>query len=424
MNGTYLTGPIFGDAAVASIFADPATTDRLVRVEAVLAQVQAQLGIIPQAASDAIAAATSGLNIPSDTLRAGVAATGVPVPALVATLCDAVPAPHNDWVHWGATSQDIIDCERTLAVAACLDLFEARLASLLDSLERLSRFHAATVMAGRTRTQLATPITFGLRVANWAQPCIALENELSDLRALALRVQFGGASGAQTAIAPHGPAIADGLALALDLTAGVPWHTDRSPVRHVVFWASRLIAAIAKLATDTIISSRSEIGEVTAGVAGGSSTMPQKANPVTSEAILSIATVARAVEGGLTESAVHAEERDGSSWSAEWLLLPQLLECAGAALNHANRLIDTMLADTDAMAARLRDNPEVSAEAAVFALAAEHGRIKAQALVKEALANKKSLSDLAGPAIDPHNVVEPSAAIIDAIFAGRTKTPS
>ena len=423
MTGSFMTRPIFSDAKVAEIFGDTGFALRLLAVEAALARAQASLGVIPPEAGVEIDRAAIGMALDPDVLQAGVAAAGVPVPALVEALRQGVADPHKDWVHFGATSQDIIDCALLDGVRDAMALIEVRLTSLIDGLETLSGAHADITMAGRTRGQVATPITFGLRVAYWAQPCIALENDLGGLRDRIYRVQFGGASGAQTSVAPHGSAIAEALAVELNLAPSTPWHTDRTPLRHVAFWATGVITALAKIAQDTILSSRSEIGELSAGVAGGSSTMPQKANPVTAEAIASIAAVARGIEAGLAGAAVHGEERDGAMWAVEWHLLPQLLELTAAALTHANTLVSTMAPNTKAMADRLTANPEIMAEAAVFAVAPKLGRVKAQAVVKEALAKGAPLASVmkGGMAPDPKDVIAPCKTLSESIFAARKR---
>ena len=154
-------------------------------------------------------------------------------------------------------------------------------------------------MAARTRAQMATPITFGLRLAQWAQPLIELESEIEYLRANVLRVQFGGASGANTAVGPHGPGIAEALARELGLTPAAPWHTNRRGIALLAAWLGQLSSALAKIAGDLVLLSRSEVAEVALSSGGGSSTMPQKSNPVGPETILALCDVARAAANGL-----------------------------------------------------------------------------------------------------------------------------
>ena len=426
-----LEAPITGETEMAALWSDASLGAAMVRVEAALARVQGALGLIPTPAAQAIAA-LDGAFIPDPAvLAAGTAAAGVPVPALVAALRDALGDGAADWVHYGATSQDIIDTALILMAGQGVSLLAAGLASQIDDLQQVSADHAGTVMAGRTRGQLATPITFGLRVANWAQPLIGAEAALPDLRAVALRVQSGGASGAQTAIAPHGPAVSDALAADLGLTAGPPWHTDRTPLMRLADWLMQVITAEAKIARDVIVLSRGEIAELRAGLGGGSSTMPQKANPVTAEAILTTAHLAGALHGALLTAGGHAEERDGALWAVEWHCLPRLFELAAAAVRHGQVLARTLAPDVAAMQARVDAHPELWAEAVVFALAPDIGRVAAQALVKTVLADDRPFAQAlaahapegfdAAAVIDPARIVGPAGAVAADIFAARRR---
>ena len=429
MTDTFLTRPIFSDANMARCFGDAALTRAMLDVEAALARVQGNLGVIPNEAAAAISNCAEQLNVDADRLEQGVSESGVPVPALVAALREAVGSPHDDWVHWGATSQDIVDTGLSLIFRDALDLLETQVAGLIESLEAASLKHDTTLMIARTRGQLATPITFGLRVAQWAQPLIALEAELADLKRRVLKVQFGGASGSQSVVAPHGIATTEALAQVFGLAPAAPWHTDRSAHARMAGWLSGLVTACAKMAGDLILLGRSEIDEVRAGAGGGSSTMPQKSNPVTAEAIVSLSRVALACEAGLSASRIHAEERDGAMWSVEWLLLPQLFEATAAALRHATLLAGDLRPDEARMRQRMEDTPDVLAEAAVFALAPEFGRQKAAKLVQEALSEGEPLREAlrkAGPkdidwdaAFAPVRFSGPAAEIARSIFAAR-----
>lgn len=403
MDHTYMTAPIFGDDEMSAVFSNDAMTRNMLLFEAALAQSQVVTTLVPKDAADVIAAVARQCTIPAAHLEGGVMSAGVPVPALVGALRDAVGTPHADYVHYGATSQDVLDTAYVLAFRQALQQLEHRLSHLLDGLEAESRRHAETPMLGRTRSQLATPITFGLRVAQWAQPLISLDAELPSIRSRALRIQFGGASGNQSAVAPHGATIARGLARELDLENSPPWHTDRSGLHTLAGWLTRLVAGLGKIGRDLGLAARNEIAEARAGGGGGSSTMPHKSNPVTSEALQALTVAAQTYAAGVVASAVHDEERDGVAWALEWLFLPQLFGAAGAALHHASTLIETLKPDRAAMAARIEDVPAVMAERAVFSLAPSLGRAKANALVKSALAADRPFREAlsrAAPEID------------------------
>lgn len=330
-----------------------------------------------------------GRALPED-LRAGTVSAGVPVPALVAAL-RATAGPEGSWLHWGATSQDIVDCANVLQWRDMLDLLAARIGALLNALEKASLAQAHQPMAGRTRSQVAVPISLGLRIAQWAQPLIGLEQDLPGLRARLLRVQFGGAAGSASAVGDKGAALSAALAADLGLADSPCWHTDRSAVVVLGGWLTAVTAALAKLARDLIVMGRSEIAELRAGSGGGSSTMPQKSNPVAAEAIVTLADFVALLQPGLARAAAPLEERDGAAWSLEWLCLPQMGMATAAALRHAQSLAVSLRPDPDRMASQLAEEGGAAlSEAASFALAAHMPREAAQELVKGALAQARA----------------------------------
>ncbi|NDV02833.1 lyase family protein [Pseudoroseicyclus tamaricis] len=371
-------GALFADAEVGGLFSAGALTAAMTRVEAALAEAEAEVGVIPAEAGAEIARVLAGLQVDPALLAEGTASAGVPVPALVKALRAALPEAAAEWLHWGATSQDIVDGALVLQFGAALEVLEARLARTIGALKAASERHDELVMAARTRSQVATPVTFGLRAARWAQPLIAEGLALPEVRAR-MTVQFGGASGAGTAVAPHGPAISAALAARLGLSDGPAWHTDRGAVQALGQWAVRLTAGLGKFAQDLVLMGRTS--EASAGEGGGSSTMPQKANPVAAEAVLTLSRLVATLAPAL--STPHAEERDGAAWALEWLVLPQMLEATGAALAHAATLAETLRPNAEALRAPLTDGAAL-AEAASFALAPHMGRAEAQALVKRA----------------------------------------
>ncbi|MEM1362206.1 MAG: lyase family protein [Pseudomonadota bacterium] len=426
-HSSLLTSAIFGHSGLKSRFEDDALIAAMVQVEVTLARVQAELGLIPVEAAQAIADLPKAHAVSSSALVAGVADAGVPVPALVASLRQSLSEDAADWLHFGATSQDIIDTALCLCYQAALQDLEAGLATVIDTLESLSRAHAETLMIGRTRGQLATPITFGLRAAQWAQPLISRELDLPGLRESALRVQLGGAAGSQMVLGEMGPEVSRLLAEQLGLAAASPWHTDRSGIRKLAQWLSDMIMSMAKIGADVALMARGEIAEVSLANGGGSSTMPHKSNPVIAEALQSLTAVAAATNAGLASAAVHTEERDGANWPVEWALMPPLFEAAGAAISHAQKLLGGLEVRADAMAARLAATPEVKAEAAVFALARRVGRSEASRLVTIALASDQPLRqalpeipDLSwDEALSDRAFCAPAAVVAAEIFAKR-----
>jgi 3-carboxy-cis,cis-muconate cycloisomerase len=385
-----LTAPLLGDPEAADILSDARFIAQMITVEGAFARACGAVGLIAPEVAQEICARLDGRMLAPQDLGAGMASAGVPVPALVARL-RAEMGRAGDGLHWGATSQDIVDCAHVLQWRELLELLEGRLSRLLDSLHAHSDAQAQTLMAGRTRSQSATPITLGLRMATWAQPLIALEGEVPHLRAQVLRVQYGGASGAASATGAQSEALGAAFAQHLGLSPAPCWHLDRSGPQALGAWLVRLTAALGKLARDLILSGRSEIGEIRAGTGGGSSTMPQKSNPVAAEAILTLAQYTACLQPLLAQAAMPLEERDGAAWALEWLALPQMGMAAAACLRHALQLIDSLQPDRERMRAQLHAGcGAIMAEAASFALARHMARDTASAHVKEALATARA----------------------------------
>ncbi len=367
-------------------FSDAAELDAMVRVERALARAEAACGVIPDEAALAIDRGLADVVLDPAALAAGTAAAGVPVPALVAALRARLDPAAGQWLHWGATSQDIVDSALAVRLAMVLGILVARLDTLSATLAEAARRWRDLPMAGRTRSQVATPITFGLRVARWRQPLVPLRGDLAALLPRVARVQFGGAVGTNAAIAPQGPAVAAALAAELGLAASPSWHTDRSALGALAGTCAGVTGALGKMAGDLVLMGRSESGEARAGSGGGSSTMPQKSNPVAAETIGTLARFVAALATPMHLAALHAEERDGTAWSLEWLTLPQILVATAAALRHAQGLAETLEPDPVRMQAILDAGGGVAmAEAASFLLAGHMPRAEAQALVKRAV---------------------------------------
>ncbi|PVB62200.1 lyase family protein [Labrenzia sp. 011] len=425
---------LFSDAELAELLGDRSDVAHMVRFERSLATVQGRLGIIPQDAARLIAERLETADLDPAGLTSGTRSTGVPVPALVAALRTLVGEDAGHWLHWGATSQDVMDTAAVLQAKACLDILQRRLARLIDTLEAQSHRTAERLLAGRTRSQISTPITLGYRIAQWAHPLIDAENALAGLRASVLRLQFGGASGINSAITPDGTAVSAALAKELGLEDSPSWHVNRAPVLTLAGWLQQVCAGLAKMASDLVLLGRSDIAEVASGTGGGSSTMPQKANPVQAETIVALNRIALAAQAGLAAAADPAEERDGTKWPLEWMFLPQMLLATGTSLGHAQDLAESLEPKDANLDASIDANPEIMAETASFLLAAS-GMSRAQAKDLVAAAAKSSApfaEALAGispdgidwrQALDPRGAIAPARDMSARIFARRQRTP-
>lgn len=423
---------LFADGDLTKLLADGSDVAHMIAFERALAIVQGRLEIIPAMAAREISEKLADVHIEPANLATGTRSAGVPVPALVAELRKQLSADAGAWLHWGATSQDVIDTALVLQAKVALEILGARLEKLVDTLERQSERHADQLMAGRTRSQVSTPITLGYRIAQWAHPLIDAENALPALRSAVLRVQFGGASGINSAIAPDGTAVSAALALELGLEDSPSWHVNRTPILALAGWLQQVTSALAKMAGDLALSGRTDIAEVSSGTGGGSSTMPQKANPVQAETIQVLNSIAIAAQAGLAAAASPLEERDGTAWPLEWHFLPQMLLAAGAALVHAEELATSLQAHEANLAATLVSNPEIMAETASFVLARNGvSRAEAKDLVAaaakdpapfaEALARISPVSLDWQKELDPQQVVVPARDMSARIFQTRRR---
>lgn len=375
-----------GDAEAAALFSDEAEIAAMTCFEAALARVQGRLGLIPAAAAEHISRALALVTIDPAALSEGTAGSGIPVPALVAELRRAVGSEAAQYLHWGATTQDVIDTGLVLRLQTLCDLLGARLGAVIDALAAQARAHRDLPMAARTWGQVATPTTFGLRVAGWLAPLLRHRRRLAELRPRLLVVSCGGASGTMAAMGPRASEVEAALAAELGLgVAPKPWHAERDGLAELGGWLSLVTGSLAKMGAD--LKQMAAAGTARAGAAGGSSTMPQKQNPVGAEALAALARHNAAQLSALHGALVHAEERDAGAWAAEWLALPPMAVAAAAALRHARALAETLQPDPRAMLDEMEaTRGTLLAEAAQFELAAHMPRPEAQALVKAAVA--------------------------------------
>lgn len=392
---------LYGDQEIQALFSDTAEIRAMLLVEGALARVQGRLGLIPAEAAEVISRASETVIIDPSALAPGAASAGVPVPGLVALFRKAMEAPEAaSFVHFGATSQDIADTGLVIRLRRALEIIDTRLETLIAALGEKASAEAETVMAARTRSQIATPTSFGARIAVWKSSLVRCRERLAELRPRVLRISLAGASGTLAAMGADGPKVAAELAQELRLGHDpLPWHAARDLIAETGGVLTLISGALGKIGLDLMLMMRSEAAEVSAGAPGGSSTMPHKANPVAPEALVMLARANAGIVGRLYEAQLHAEEREGSAWALEWMTLPQIIIATGAALLHAQSLTDTMAAKPEAMKQVMEGTKGLMlAEAATFALADHMPRPEAEALVKaackKAIAGGRHLADI------------------------------
>jgi 3-carboxy-cis,cis-muconate cycloisomerase len=328
---------LLGDDEVAGHFAGEREWAQYVRFETALARAAAAEGLIPEAAAEAIATAVFH---PDETaIRAATARDGVPIPEFVRQLRQHVGERYAAHVHFGATSQDVIDTGLVLRLGTVADILDRRLADLVAAFEHLaSRFGDHRLM-GRTRMQDALPITVGSRVETWSLPLARHRVRLQELRPRLLVLQFGGAVGTLEKFGARGGAVAKRLAINLGL--GLPqrsWHTQRDGLVEFAGWLSLLTGSLGKFGADVALMAQNAIAEIELEGGGGSSTMPHKSNPVRAEALVALALYNATLLPAMHHALVAEQERSGAAWTAEWLTLPQMAVATGAALRTAMAL--------------------------------------------------------------------------------------
>jgi 3-carboxy-cis,cis-muconate cycloisomerase len=361
-------------------------------VEAALARAEARCGIISNAAAEVIASHCRAdlFDIPAlsaASTRSGNAA--IPLVAQLTRLVSAASSEAAGAVHWGATSQDIIDTGLMLQLRELLVLTEETLEQLSAILASLIEKHANTAMAGRTWTQHAVPITFGLKLAGVLDAVLRHRERLVQLQSRVLVLQFGGAAGTLASLGSRGPEVTLALAAELRLAAPTsPWHAHRDRIVELASFCGFVMTTVSKLARDLALLSQTEIAEVAephAEGAGGSSTMPHKRNPVTLASILTAATQVPGLIATIHVAAFAQEhERALGGWPAEWTALPVLCITTQSALETLIKVLDGLTVDTEAMRNNLgKSGGMLLAEAVSMALAKRLGKQEAHHLVQQ-----------------------------------------
>jgi 3-carboxy-cis,cis-muconate cycloisomerase len=392
---------LLGDAELARLFTDAAEIRAMLLVEGALARAQGEAGTIPETAARAIHRASLEVWIDPAELADGVGQSAVPVPALASAFRAQLPPEHAAFVHWGATSQDIVDTALVLRLRQAAGIMEDRLIKLAKTLGELAEAHADLPMAARTYGQVAVPTSFGAVVASWASPLLVHLERLAALRPRLLRVSLSGAAGTSSALGSSASEVRWLVAQGLDLAdPGGTWHTDRSPMADLAGWLTLVTGSLGKMGLDLTLMTRSGDAVVRLGSSGGSSTMPQKTNPVLPSLLVAIARQVASLNAGMQAAVVHAEQRDATAWFVEWMSLPQMVLLTGRALTAGAQAIEGLTPDADAMAQQMQSSGGVIfAEALSFALSATMPRPEAQVAVKrlceEAAATGSRLEDLA-----------------------------
>ncbi|OZM80837.1 lyase family protein [Pseudonocardia sp. MH-G8] len=384
-----------GDEEQLGIFSEQSSIESWLAAERALALAQAEHRVITREDADAIVDAARLRNVDDETLWKTARNVGYPILGLVREVCAVLPPGPDGRVHYGATTQDIMDTGLALQMTRSLTALDRALGRVGDALAARVAEHAATVMAARTHAQQAVPTTLGATLATLLAQFTRQRERLAQAAPRITLVSLFGAGGTAAALGPRSSQVRATMAELLGLHhTDVPWHVDRDGVAEFGWLCTTVTATCAKLARNVVDLSRTEIGEVFEPFEnhrGASSTMPQKVNPISSEVVIGLAGTAGALASSLARLQEAGHERAAGEWQIEWQVVPQLAVLAGTALSETLVIVEGMRVDAARMRANLeQDGGLVMAEAQMISLAAAMGREHAHDLVYEAAARART----------------------------------
>jgi 3-carboxy-cis,cis-muconate cycloisomerase len=383
---------LFRSDEVEKWLSDRTCLQAMLSFESALAKAEAQAGVIPKSVVQPIAQQCKAPLFDLDALsRAAKSAGNIAIPVVKALT--ALVAKNNaeaaGYVHWGATSQDVIDTGLILQLCGALTCITADVDKLSHGLAELATEHRSTVMVGRTWMQHALPTTFGAKVAGWLDAIDRHRERLRETQARCLVLQFGGAVGTLAALNEKSDEVAKHLAQELKLPiAEIPWHSHRDRVAEIATTLGLLVGTLGKIATDISLLSQTEVAEIFEPVEkgrGGSSTMPHKRNPVACAAVLAASTRAPGLVSTMLAAMPQEHERGLGGWHAEWETLPAIVSLAGGAARTMAALVPRLDVDAERMLHNLEATRGlIFAEVVSMALAQKIGKAKAHEVMEAA----------------------------------------
>ena len=391
-------------ARTAGAFSDEATLRHMLRFEAALAHAAAGAGLIPAGYAPPIVEACDPALYDPVTLAEAARRTATLTVPVVKALTEEVRKRNAEaaaYVHWGATSQDVIDTALVLQMGEALLPLLKDLGRIVDRFARFARKHRATPMLGRTLLQPATPLALGQKIAGWASDIDRAKRRLAASFLEAHVLQFGGASGSLSALGNKAKPVMTELAKRLGLRLPpAPWFTQRVRIAAVAQDAALVVGALGKAARDISLMMQFEVSEAaepTGAGRGGSSTMPHKRNPIGAALVLAAATRAPHLAATVVAAMPQEHERALGGWQAEWPALTSLFDALGSAVEAMLEVSSGLTVDADNMQASIdATSGMVLAERATFLLAEQMGKEKAAVLVEKALAKGGSFIEALG----------------------------
>ena len=386
---------MFGTAEMRAVFADDALIARYIEAEVALARAQARMGIVPKTAADVIETAAHAIKIDVDKLRHETEIVGYPILPLVHQLSEAA-GEAGGYVHWGATTQDIMDTANVLQIRAALQIVARDLRELRDILATMARKYRNTPMAGRTHLQQALPVTFGYKAAVWLSSIDRHIERVDQALPRILLGEFSGAAGTLASVGDGGLEMQRLFCEELGLhQPSITWHVARDGIAESVTLLGLITGTLGKIATDVMLMSASEFGEVSEPFVpgrGASSTMPQKRNPISSELMLAAAKAVRQHVATMLDGMIHDFERATGPWHLEWVSLPESFLLTASSLANAKFMLAGLVVHEQRMLKNLDlTQGLIVAEAVMMAAAPKLGRQKAHDIVYDAC--RKAIED-------------------------------
>ena len=387
-----LLGHLFSTEAMKNVFSDTATLRCWLEVEGALARVQSDLKLIPEGAAEAICEACTPDQYDLQQLGDRIAAASHPLTPIIAAV-EANAGSYAQYVHFGATTQDILDSGLVLQMRSGLNLLIEAHQQLLQACLLQARIWRDLPMAGRTHGQHGVPITLGLKFAVLASE---IKRHLDRLRGLTamLPVQFAGAAGTLATLGSQGAGVRKALAKQLGLTdPRQSWHTCRDLIAHITSQLAISSATCGKIANEVVNLQRTEIGELAEGAApgtGGSSTMPQKRNPMLAQNIVALSRLMAGRPALALDAMMHEHERDMAAWTMEWAVVPESFIYGHAAVEQCAQLVANLQVDEMRIAQNLElTGGLICAEAVMMDLAGDMGRSQAHHVIADLISQAR-----------------------------------
>ncbi|MDD2820439.1 MAG: 3-carboxy-cis,cis-muconate cycloisomerase [Flavobacterium sp.] len=394
---------LFYSDAVNVLFSDSRTIAQMIRVEAALAQAQANKGLFSKVIATTITAHCNGIEIDVEALKTAITLGGNAAIPLVKQLTKNIAnhdAEASKYIHLGATSQDIVDTALILQIQEFINWTSYTIIVLEKQLLALTQKHRQTIIIGRTLLQQAKPTTFGFKTAGWLESISRSKQRLEEIQKRILVLQLGGAVGnGNSNISIE---IQEEMAFLLKLKPSFSWHSHRDNLAEFASVLGVLGGTLGKIAKDVSLLMQTEVGEVFEGAAegkGGSSTMPHKRNPVACAAILANSTRLPHLAATILSAMVQEQERSAGLWHSEWDVLVEIMQLAGGSLEKTSALIEGLEVDEERMLANLNcTNGLIYAENVTLELAKKQGKAKAHEVIekacKTAIQEKKNLKEV------------------------------